>query len=194
MSFVGISSVTKYTKLCSDHFDISAYENYDGHTTKRSLRKTAVPCRFVCTDKVKSGSYSVAKDPTQLNLQKQQCGSSAGVNSIVNLLPYINNDLSVITIGAFEENKQNFDEPISCIVSNSCVAVDSDTNTNLSNSSSVAVDLATSSNLSKNQCANIPKNNSCTQVLQEQVIPQTLFSNTQCNDNRTNLKRLILYS
>ena len=180
MSFVGISSVTKYTKLCSDHFDLSACENYDGHTTKRSLRKTAVPCRFVCTDKVKSGSYSVAKNPTQLNLQKQQCGSSAGVNSIVNLLPSINNDLSAITIGTFEENKQNFGEPISCIVSNSCVAVD--TSTNLSYSSSVAVDLATSSNLSKNQCANI------------QVIKQTLFSNTQCNDNRTNLKKLILYS
>ncbi|XP_057669585.1 uncharacterized protein LOC130901915 [Diorhabda carinulata] len=64
MAFAGLSSITKYTKLCTDHFDTSAYEDSDGSKIKRSLRKTVAPCRFVSTDKVQSVSYPVTKDET----------------------------------------------------------------------------------------------------------------------------------
>ncbi|XP_033231522.1 uncharacterized protein LOC117182537, partial [Belonocnema kinseyi] len=188
MAFAGISSITKYTKLCSDHFATSAYEDFDGSKIKRSLRKSAVPCKFVSTDQAQSVNYSVTKDQTQLNLQKQSCVSNVSVNTVVNVLPSINNDLPANTSRAFGENKQDLCQPLSHRTSNSSVAVDLNTSKIFSTNSSVAVNLGTSSNLSKSHCDNISRNNFSTQVLQEQITQQTVFNNTQFNDNRTNLK------
>ena len=53
MALVERSSVTKNAKLCSHHFDKSAYADSDGYTSKRYLLKTAVPCKSVGVDKFK---------------------------------------------------------------------------------------------------------------------------------------------
>ncbi|KAK9885079.1 hypothetical protein WA026_009305 [Henosepilachna vigintioctopunctata] len=65
----GVTKVTKYTKLCSDHFDENAFVDSDGYTSSRRLRTEAVPCRS--TEQVEVVKNSDTENQTETNLQKQ---------------------------------------------------------------------------------------------------------------------------
>lgn len=102
-------SATKYTKICSDHFDKNAFVDSDGYTQKRRLLPTAVPCRLVNTNKELSdtagvSSNIVTKDHTQSNSQNEQCTSNDGVDVTVGLFFSSNNDLPANITNTVGEN------------------------------------------------------------------------------------------
>ncbi|XP_058808048.1 uncharacterized protein LOC131673788 [Phymastichus coffea] len=86
------SSVTQYTKLCSDHFDKDAFVENNQYTKKRRLLPTAVPSRLLSKNKILCEAENVSRNA--ISKDKKQLQDSEPSDTLVNLkrrLPYTDN-------------------------------------------------------------------------------------------------------
>lgn len=120
MNILGISSVTKYTKLCSDHFNKDAFVDSNGYTTIKRLVSTAVPCVSVAG--VTSKIITSTKDATQMDVQMKQSGS--GGSAVIDAISTINAKLQGNSSDIFNKSVMKVDQPLDSEIV-SCVSIDS---------------------------------------------------------------------
>lgn len=130
MHAIGISSIKKCSRVCSDHFDDNSFHDTDGYTRIRRLVSNAVPRRITSSIKVLSDTTSTVLNSTDSRvdvLQSIKCNRvSDEFTKSVDSIQYTDKDVTTNYLQVQCNNEMDDNEY--CLLHTSSLCTDLHTN------------------------------------------------------------------